>query len=68
MESERRAGTVVDAGRYNEDDLIPAIDAGAEDIARDDDETRGVHHRRAGAKPAIVDGPVERGDAGASHQ
>jgi YebC/PmpR family DNA-binding regulatory protein len=28
---------VVDANRYDEDDLIPAIDAGAEDIARDED-------------------------------
>jgi YebC/PmpR family DNA-binding regulatory protein len=28
---------VVDAGRYDEDDLIPAIDAGALDILRDDD-------------------------------
>jgi transcriptional/translational regulatory protein YebC/TACO1 len=28
---------VVDAGRYDEDDLIAAIDAGAEDIARDED-------------------------------
>jgi transcriptional/translational regulatory protein YebC/TACO1 len=28
---------VVDASRYDEDDLMPAIDAGAEDIARDDD-------------------------------
>src|ERR1700691_108738 len=28
---------VVDAGRYSEDDLIGAIDAGAEDIALDDD-------------------------------
>jgi YebC/PmpR family DNA-binding regulatory protein len=28
---------VVDAARYNEDDLMPAIDAGAEDIALDDD-------------------------------
>ncbi|MEO6857477.1 MAG: YebC/PmpR family DNA-binding transcriptional regulator [Solirubrobacteraceae bacterium] len=28
---------VVDASRYDEDDLIVAIDAGAEDIARDDD-------------------------------
>ena len=37
-------------------------------IARDDDETRGVQHRRAGAEPAIVDRPVERGDAGASQQ
>jgi transcriptional/translational regulatory protein YebC/TACO1 len=28
---------VVDATRYDEEDLIPAIDAGAEDIALDDD-------------------------------
>jgi YebC/PmpR family DNA-binding regulatory protein len=28
---------VVDAGRYDEDDLIPAIDAGALDILRDED-------------------------------
>jgi YebC/PmpR family DNA-binding regulatory protein len=28
---------VVDAVRYSEDDLIPAIDAGAEDIVQDDD-------------------------------
>ena len=28
---------VVDASRYDEDDLIVAIDAGAEDIALDDD-------------------------------
>jgi YebC/PmpR family DNA-binding regulatory protein len=34
---EKRTVIVVDAGRYDEDDLMPAIDAGAEDIARDDD-------------------------------
>ena len=28
---------VVDAARYDEDDLMPAIDAGAQDIALDDD-------------------------------
>src|SRR3954465_3448157 len=28
---------VVDAGRYSEDDLLPAVEAGAEDIAVDDD-------------------------------
>jgi len=28
---------VVDASRYDEDDLMPAIDAGALDIAQDDD-------------------------------
>ncbi len=34
---DKRGVIVVDAGRYDEDDLIGAIDAGAEDIARDDD-------------------------------
>jgi YebC/PmpR family DNA-binding regulatory protein len=34
---DKRGVIVVDADRYDEDDLIPAIDAGAEDIARDDD-------------------------------
>jgi transcriptional/translational regulatory protein YebC/TACO1 len=34
---EKRGVIVVDASRYDEDDLMPAIDAGALDIARDDD-------------------------------
>ena len=34
---EKRGVIVVDATRYDEDDLIPAIDAGALDIALDDD-------------------------------
>ncbi|MBV9193971.1 MAG: YebC/PmpR family DNA-binding transcriptional regulator [Solirubrobacterales bacterium] len=34
---DKRGVVVVDANRYDEDDLIPAIDAGAEDIARDED-------------------------------
>jgi YebC/PmpR family DNA-binding regulatory protein len=34
---ERRGAVAVDSGRYSEDDLMPAIDAGAEDV-RDDDE------------------------------
>jgi len=34
---DKRGVIVVDAGRYDEDDLIGAIDAGAEDISRDDD-------------------------------
>ena len=33
-----KKGTIlVDAGRYAEDDLIVAVDAGAEDISTDDD-------------------------------
>jgi YebC/PmpR family DNA-binding regulatory protein len=34
---EKRGVIVVDAARYSEDDLVAAIDAGAEDIAIDDD-------------------------------
>jgi YebC/PmpR family DNA-binding regulatory protein len=34
---DKRGVIAVDAGRYDEDDLMPAIDAGAEDISRDDD-------------------------------
>jgi YebC/PmpR family DNA-binding regulatory protein len=34
---DKRGEIVVDATRYNEDDLIVAIDAGAEDIALDED-------------------------------
>src|SRR5207253_11390239 len=34
---DKRGVIVVDASRYDEDDLMPAIDAGAEDIARDED-------------------------------
>jgi YebC/PmpR family DNA-binding regulatory protein len=34
---EKRGVIVVDAGRYSEDDLIPAIDAGAQDIGVDED-------------------------------
>jgi YebC/PmpR family DNA-binding regulatory protein len=34
---EKRGVILVDGGRYEEDDLIAAIDAGAEDVARDGD-------------------------------
>jgi YebC/PmpR family DNA-binding regulatory protein len=34
---DKRGVIVVDAGRYDEDDLIVAIDAGAEDISLDED-------------------------------
>ena len=34
---EKKGVVVVDADRYGEDDLMPAIDAGAEDVAIDDD-------------------------------
>ena len=34
---EKRGVILIDAGRYSEDDLIAAIDAGAEDVSQDDD-------------------------------
>jgi len=37
---EKKGAVVVDAGRYGEDDLIAAIDAGAEDVREDGDELR----------------------------
>jgi len=37
---EKKGAIVVDAGRYSEDDLIVAIDAGAEDVREDGDKLR----------------------------
>jgi YebC/PmpR family DNA-binding regulatory protein len=37
---EKKGAVVVDAGRYDEDDLMPAIDAGAEDVREEDDRLR----------------------------
>ncbi len=37
---EKRGAVVVDAGRYDEDDLMPAIDAGAEDVREDEEQLR----------------------------
>jgi YebC/PmpR family DNA-binding regulatory protein len=37
---EKRGAILVDAGRYSEDDLIVAIDAGAEDVREDGDRLR----------------------------
>ena len=34
---EKKGEIVVDGSRYSEDDLLPAIDAGAEDVALDGD-------------------------------
>jgi YebC/PmpR family DNA-binding regulatory protein len=39
---EKRGVVMVDAGRYTEDDLITAIDAGAEDVAREGDSLKVV--------------------------
>jgi YebC/PmpR family DNA-binding regulatory protein len=37
---EKKGAVVVDASRYDEDDLMPAIDAGAEDVREEDDRLR----------------------------
>jgi YebC/PmpR family DNA-binding regulatory protein len=37
---EKKGAVVVDAGRYGEDDVIAAIDAGAEDVREDGDQLR----------------------------
>ena len=37
---EKKGAVVVDAGRYSEDDLMPAIDAGAEDVREDHEQLR----------------------------
>src|SRR6478736_5385714 len=39
---EKRGVVLVDAGRYSEDDLIPAIDAGAEDVSAEGDSLKVV--------------------------
>lgn len=39
---EKKGAVVVDASRYDEDDLMPAIDAGAEDVREDEDQLRVV--------------------------
>src|ERR671934_2330317 len=39
---EKKGELVVDGSRYSEDELLPAIDAGAEDISRDGDVWEGV--------------------------
>jgi YebC/PmpR family DNA-binding regulatory protein len=37
---EKKGAVVVDANRYDEDDLMPAIDAGAEDVREDEEQLR----------------------------
>jgi YebC/PmpR family DNA-binding regulatory protein len=58
---DKRGVIVVDAGRYDEDDLMPAIDAGAEDISRDDDVFEVITEPSdlAGVRQALADAGVE---------
>ena len=68
---EMRGAVVVDGARYGEDDLIAAIDAGAEDVQEDGDTLRvlcGPQRPDGGARGASVRGradPVGRGGDGA---
>ncbi len=58
---DKRGVIVVDANRYSEDDLMPAIDAGAEDISLDDDVFEVITEPAdlAAAREALVEAGVE---------
>ena len=72
---EKKGVLLVDGGRYSEDDLMPAIDAGAEDLAAEGDSIRitceagdlravldALERRRGGGSvDRAVDGPEDRG-------
>jgi YebC/PmpR family DNA-binding regulatory protein len=58
---DKRGVIVVDANRYSEDDLMPAIDAGAEDISLDEDVFEVITEPAdlAAAREALVEAGVE---------
>jgi len=58
---DKRGVIVVDANRYGEDDLMPAIDAGAEDISLDEDVYEVITEPAdlAAARDALTDAGVE---------
>ena len=58
---EKKGELVVDAGRYSEDDLMPAIDAGAEDVTLDGDVFEVVTEPAdlAAVRAALEEGGVE---------
>jgi YebC/PmpR family DNA-binding regulatory protein len=58
---EKRGVIVVDASRYDEEDLLPAIDAGAEDIALDEDVYEVITEPAdlSGARDALSEAGVE---------
>ena len=58
---DKRGVIVVDANRYSEDDLMPAIDAGAEDIALDEDVYEVITEPGdlAAARDALIQAGVE---------
>ncbi len=58
---DKRGVIVVDANRYSEDDLMPAIDAGAEDISLDEDVFEVITEPAdlAAARDALVEAGIE---------
>ncbi len=63
--STRRASCVVDGEKYSEDDLMPAVDAGAEDIVLDDDmfEVLCEPTDLTAVRAALVDAGIEVSEA-----
>src|SRR5215813_13645058 len=62
---DKKGVVVVDGERYSEDDLMPAVDAGAEDIVLDEDvyEVLCEPSDLAGVRAALVDAGVEVSNA-----
>jgi YebC/PmpR family DNA-binding regulatory protein len=62
---DKKGVVVVDGERYSEDDLMPAVDAGAEDIALDDDMFEVICEPTdlAAVRAALVDGGIEVAEA-----
>jgi YebC/PmpR family DNA-binding regulatory protein len=62
---DKKGVVVVDGERYSEDDLMPAVDAGAEDIVRDDDifEVITEPSDLAAVRAALVEGGIEVDEA-----
>src|SRR5689334_19515538 len=58
---DKKGVVVVDGERYSEDDLMPAVDAGAEDIVRDEDMFEVITEPTdlAAVRAALVEGGIE---------
>jgi len=67
---DKRGLVVVDAGRYSEDDLVPAIDAGAQEISIDEDvyEVICEPNDLASVRAALEQAGVELESAGVGQQ
>ena len=58
---DKKGTVVIDAGRYSEEDLMPAVDAGAEDISMDEDVSEVISDPAdfAGVRSALQDAGIE---------